>query len=245
MDTQKITKKYALNNSYFKNRRPQDPATPFEVLDYVKQHEELPYKEDLTDNWFYDCFVEYQKRAGVQNSQFFTPQKTAKLIAEIVYGCTKDNNTQVLDACCGYGQITKELVNLDLTQITAFDNDADLIDALYHFVPNVTSYCEDFTNPSEKNGIYSGVLKQRYDIVVSNPPYETAALTDFLDFLNEVLRPGGVAVLLLPNDFLDKQRPARLVQILNNFHIQNREDMEEKFARTNTRAEIVELKKIK
>ncbi len=68
-----IKKKYALNNSYFKNKGPQDPSTPFEVLEYVKQHNELPYKEKIHDNWFYDCFVEYQKRNGVFNSQYFTP----------------------------------------------------------------------------------------------------------------------------------------------------------------------------
>ncbi len=236
---EKITKKYALNNSYFKRRRPQDPSTPFEVLEYVKQHNELPYNEDLTDNWFYDCFVEYQKRAGVFKSQYFTPKETAKELASIVYEYTTDNNTRILDACCGFGQITKELVSLNLEQITAFDFDVDLINACKYFNPVVKFFEEDFRDYNVK-----GVRSSQYNIVVSNPPYEVKELTEFLYFLDDVLYSGGVAVLLVPMGFLDKSRPKRLVDVLNQFHILNRNPMTEEFARTKIKAEIVELRKI-
>ncbi len=240
MKFERIKKKYALNNSYFKNRRPQDPSTPFEVLEYVKQHDELPYNENLTDNWFYDCFVEYQKRAGVFNSQFFTPQETAKELASIIYEYTTDNNTRILDACCGFGQITKELVSLNLEQITAFDFDVDLINACEYFTPTVRHFQEDFKDKENTKGVRSS----KYDIVVSNPPYEVKELTEFLYFLDDVLVERGIAVLLIPMGFLDKSRPKRLVEILNQFHILNRNPMAEDFARTKTKAEIVELKKV-
>ncbi len=219
---EKIKKKYALNNSYFKNRRPQDPSTPFEVF-----------------NWLYDCFVEYQKRAGIFNSQFFTPQNTAEELANIAYGYTTDENTRILDACCGFGQITKELFKLGLYQITAFDFDADLVSLYQCALPTIRVFNEDFKD--EEN--IKGVRGSKYDLVVSNPPYEVKELTEFLYFLDDVLAEGGIAVLLIPMGFLDKSRPKRLVEILNQFHILNRMPMSEEFARTKIKAEIVELRK--
>ena len=105
---EKIKKKFALNNSYFKNRQHNAPSNPFEVLEYYKEHNELPYKEEVKEDWFYQCFCEYQKRAGVLNSQFFTPTRTADRIAEIVFEYAEFDE-RILDACCGFGQITKAL----------------------------------------------------------------------------------------------------------------------------------------
>ncbi len=237
---EKIKKKYRLNNSYFKNRRPQDPSTPFEVFDYVKQHKELPYNEEFCNNWLYDCFVEYQKRAGVFNSQFFTPEATAKELAEIAYGYTTNGNARILDACCGFGQITKELFKLNLNQITAFDFDAELVSLCQSILPTIKVFTEDFKD--EEN--IKGVRGAKYDIVVSNPPYEVKELTEFLYFSDDVLVESGIAVLLIPMGFLDKSRPKRLVEILNQFHRLRRTPMNEEFARTKVKAEIVELRKI-
>ncbi len=244
-DFSPIKKKYALNNSYFKNRRPQDPSTPFEVLEYYKQHKELPYNEALTDNWFYDCFVEYQKRAGVFNSQFFTPPQTAKKMVDLAVEHSPAPYISVLDACCGFGMITKELVK-GFEYVTAFDIDEKMIYACDYFcdLETLQLEVEDFKNPIEQKGLLKGIQGRKYDMVVSNPPYEVKELTEFLYFLDNVLVEGGIAILLIPMGFLDKSRPKRLVEILNQFHILNRTPMTEDFARTKTKAEIVELRKI-
>ncbi len=63
------TKKFALNNSYFKNRRPGDPDTLPEIVTHHKQHGELPFRYD-GDNWPYDTVCERQKRRGVVLCQF-------------------------------------------------------------------------------------------------------------------------------------------------------------------------------
>ncbi len=240
-----VVKKYALNNSYFKNKRPNDPSTPFEVLEYRKIHNELPYNSEITDNWFYECFVEYQKRAGVYCSQFFTPPEIARRVAEVAFDYLKydKNNITVLDACCGFGMITKELINVGFKHIIAFDCDTQLTDACKFFCgKNARVLTEDFKKEKVKNII---VKHTKYDAVVSNPPYEVKELTDFLFFLEQALNIGGLAILLIPIGFVDKERPKRLVTALNQFRVIERILMAEDFARTKAKAEIVVLRKLK
>ena len=234
---EKRKKKFVLNNSYFKNRHPESPADPFEVLEYYNQHFELPYENGkINDDWFYECFCEYQKRAGVQNSQFFTPTKTAERMVDIILDFGVDYNTRILDACCGFGQITKVLKKEKFEQISAFDNDKQMADACYDLT-GVNARVFDFTNEEE-------YFSDQFNFIVSNPPYETKLLTSFLEFIYEYLYVNGKAVLLIPKGFLDKRRPEKLVRILNKFAIESREQMEENFLRTKTTAEIVVLKKI-
>ena len=60
----KVDKKYALNNSYFKNRKNSYPANPLEVAMYHEQHGTLPFDYSGTD-WLYETYIEYQKRNSV------------------------------------------------------------------------------------------------------------------------------------------------------------------------------------
>ena len=230
----KLKKKFALNNSYFKNRQHNAPSNPFEVLEYYKEHNELPYKEEVKEDWFYQCFVEYQKRAGVHNQQFFTPTKTADRIAEIVFEYAEETE-RILDACCGFGQLTMALKRKGYTEIEAFDNDKQMVDA-YFDLTGISARYYDFKD-EEKN------VANKYNLIISNPPYDVKELTEFLYFIDEHLNETGKAILLIPSGFLDKTRPARLVQILNEFYIEKRESMSEKFERTGTYAEIVVLSK--
>lgn len=234
---EKVKKKFALNNSYFKNRQYNAPSNPFEVLEYYKEHNELPYTNGvISNNWFYDCFVEYQKRAGVYNSQFFTPINTAKRMVEKL-SMFADTDESILDACCGFGQITKCLYNEGYIAIQALDNDEKMIDAcqsLYEY--DIDFFKDDFKEPKILN-------RWKFKYIISNPPYEIKDLTIFFEWLNKSLFEGGKAVLLIPAGFLDKQRPANLVKVLNNFFIESREPMIEKFDRTGVFAEIVVLSK--
>lgn len=241
---EKIKKKYALNNSYFKLRNPQFPQTPEECFEYFKEHGELPFRYDEygsceneyeCDWWLYDCYVEYQKRVGVYNSQFFTPRKTAERMADLT-DYYFDNPPvpivgTILDACCGFGTITRALRHKYGFLVDGFDIDLGLV-YLYRRWSDGIGRQKDFRK-----------FTKRYKCIISNPPYEIPILTEFLEWLYETLTDDGTAILLIPKGFIDKERPKKLVQILEKFQVIHREDMQEEFARTKIRAEIVVLRK--
>lgn len=232
---EKVKKKYALNNSYFKNRNYGMPSNPYEVYQYFNQHSELPYADgELTDNWIYECFVEFQKRNGVYNSQFFTPENTAQ---EMVYRLQNYANVDdmILEPCCGFGQITRTLANNGFEKVTAFDIDSKLVEIASDFIPGFEIYEDDYMNSQNE---------RKYEFIISNPPYEVKGLTQFLEYSLTKLHTKGKAILLIPVVFLDKTRPANLVKVLNDFSILERIPMLEEFARTKTKAEIVVLEKV-
>lgn len=226
----KVSKKYALNNSYFKNARQGSPVTISEIAQYLKEHKELPF-EYSGSNWVYDAYIEYQKRNNVYHSQYFTPDATALIMAEKAKEYF-DINTAVLDACCGFGQVSKDLANDGFT-IEAFDLSPEMVDT-YNLInaPHRTA---------ERKGIDE--MAGSYKNIISNPPYEVPVLTDFLEKLSESLSEDGTAVLLIPKDFMEKQKPKRLHSVLQSFTILDREDMQESFAHTNWKSEIVVLRK--
>lgn len=227
---EKIKKKYALSNSYFKNRRPQDPSNPFEVLEYYKENNELPFGDGTVfDNWFYDCFIEYQKRAGVYQSQFFTPPSTAEKIAELANIFFK-NDVRVLDACCGFGMLSKAVREKGFI-VNGFDVNPQF-EKVYGFHTEGQFFWYDFRDYSEK-----------HKCIIANPPYEIKELTEFLGCLANWLTDDGIAILLLPAGFISKERPKQLVENLNSFIFYHIEPMQESFARTNIRAEIVVARK--
>ena len=234
---EKIKKKYALNNSYFKNITPYNPRTPEECFEYSKEYGELPFRYEICENeyeydwWLYDCYIEYQKRVGVYNSQFFTPRKTAERMADLADYYFDDSTEDVLDACCGFGTITRALRHKYGFLVDGFDTDSLLVE-LYKKWSDGTGEQNDFREHTEK-----------YKHIICNPPYEILILTEFLEWLYETLTDDGTAILLIPKNFIDKNRPKRLFQILLKFHVIFREDMQEDFERTKINAEIVVIKK--
>jgi hypothetical protein len=80
--------------------------------------------------------------------------------------------------------------------------------------------------------------------IISNPPYEVAELTMFLEWILSVQDSGGISILLIPKGFIQKERPKALVNILQQFSVIEKEDMRESFERTAIKAEIVVLRKI-
>ncbi|MDR2891309.1 MAG: hypothetical protein LBV18_06955, partial [Alistipes sp.] len=97
-----------------------DPDTLTEITTYHKRHGELPFRYD-GDNWPYDTVCERQKRRGVVNCQYLTPDATAAEMASLARQYA-DGWGHVLDACCGTGQITKELLKRGF-EVSAFDID--------------------------------------------------------------------------------------------------------------------------
>jgi hypothetical protein len=235
---EKIKKKFALNNSYFKNRRPQDPATPLECLEYLIQHNELPYKDGLEPNWEYKCFIEHQKRTGVVNDQYFTPPNVAKDMASVFFKYVQDPYCDILEPFCGYGQIWDAIENeIDyFFRYIGFDIDKNLICFAEKtkgymskfFLQDFREYVKDETNAIN---------------VISNPPYELKLLTSFLFELPNILEDSNqIAVLLLPQGFIHKKTKA-IQETMSKFEVivENRYDSKT-FAHTRVLTEIVVLK---
>jgi len=232
-------KKYQLTNIYFKIARMYGlPQTILEIAEHEKQHGELPFAYN-GDNWVYDAMCEKQKREGVYNSQYLTPDATVDRMMHFAGKYFISN--EVLEPCCGTGQITKELINRKY-DVLAFDIDDEMIkicELLYPERENIT-----------RHKIVQGNFT-RYDLecshrnqIIANPPYEIPELTDFFEWMYNNQDYGGISILLLPKGFIDKDKPRRLFEILRKFGVLEREDMMEEFARTKTRAEIVVLKKL-
>ncbi len=222
------TKKFALNNSYFKNRRPDDPDTPAEVVAFFEEHGELPFEYN-GGNWSYDMVCERQKRRGVQLCQYLTPDDTARRMAELARVYSQSG--VVLDACCGTGQITKFLIDAGY-DVRAFDCDRDMLALHNLFYPQVEA---SQGNIRDWQSFYC------WSLIVSNPPFDQVAGQEFMSWLLRNIAVGGHAVLLLPNGYMEKTRPRSLVDILACFAMLHREPVMEKFAHTNGNFEIVVL----
>lgn len=223
----KLKKKFALTNSYFKNRQYGMPDTILEIAYYFKEHGELPFAYG-GENWVYDAMVERQKRNGVHASQFLTPDRTAQRIAAIAmeYG----NSMTACDVCAGTGQLTKALMGEGIS-VSAIEFDYELAELLQLLYPTVT------------RDRFQDVQLSNIPLVISNPPYEVPELTEFMQWLHVSLDNDGTAILLIPKGFADKERPKAIPEIMNKFFIVHREDMEEDFARTKIKAEIIVLRK--
>ena len=225
-------KKYALKNSYFKNRSVNMPDTIMEIAKYYKQHGELPFRYEGR-NWVYDAFCERQKRKGVYNAQFLTPDATVDRMVHLAGKYFAEND--VVEPCCGTGQITKELISRKYN-VTAFDIDFEMtgVCRLLNDSPNLAVFQSDFRD-----------VRVVANQIIANPPYEAKELTDFLEWILSVQDSGrGLSVLLLPKGFIDKNKPKRTFDVLQKFGVLEKEDMREAFEHTKTRAEIVVLKKI-
>lgn len=229
---EKITKRYALTNSYYKYRQIGWPDTLAEIYDYLQQHGELPFRYE-GDNWSYDAMCERQKRPGVYLSQYLTPDRTARQMAALAVRYF-DNDSRIVDACCGTGQFTRALTleGVHPSTILGFDADAELVDLYERLYPETAALRMQFHE-----------IDFRCENVIANPPFEIGACTAFLQWLSRTQRSSDRSVLLLPYSFIDKQRPKSIQETMRHFIIHYRTPMQEQFARTNCRAEIVILER--
>lgn len=229
---EKIARRYALQN-YYLRRNFYWPETLPEIFDYQQQHNELPFLYD-GDNWPYDAMCERQRRKGVHASQYLTPDRTARQMAALAVRYF-DNDSRIVDACCGTGQLTRALIleGVHPSAILGFDVDAELVDLYARLCPEATALRMQFHE-----------VNFRCENVIANPPFETAECTAFLRWLGDVQYPGDKAVLLLPVGFIDKQRPRMMQNVVRRFCTLCRTPMQESFARTNCRAEIVVLERL-
>ena len=175
---EKIAKRYALANSYFKNRLLIWPDTLCEIHDYLQQHGELPFRYD-GDNWSYDALCERQKRRGVRLSQYLTPDATARRIAALAVRYF-ENDSRIMDVCCGTGQLTRALIaeGVHPSQIVGLEVDRELADFYARLYPVTQTLIGPYRD-----------IDFRCENVVANPPFETTEVVDFLSWLAKVQQP--------------------------------------------------------
>ena len=224
---EKIMKRPTLPN-YYRQRHFQWPDTLPEIFDYLRQHDERPFLYG-GDNWPYDAMCEWQRRQGVSISQFLTPDLTARQMAALAVR-SFDNECRIVDACCGTGQLTRALLleGVHPSALLGFDADAELVDLYERLYPETAALRMQFHE-----------IDFRCENVIANPPFEIVECVYFLQWLSRTQRSGDRAVLLLPYGFIDKQRPKAVQETMRHFIIHHRTPMQEPFARTACRAEIV------
>ncbi|MFR0893506.1 MAG: hypothetical protein ACLSGF_01095, partial [Alistipes onderdonkii] len=134
---ERITKRYALQN-YYLRRNFYWPDTLPEILDYWQQHNDLPFLYG-GDNWPYDAMCERQRRKGVYASQYLTPDRTARQMAALAVRYF-DNDSRIVDACCGTGQLTRALLleGVHPSAILGFA-DAELVDLYERLYPETAA----------------------------------------------------------------------------------------------------------
>lgn len=176
---------------------------------------------------------ERQRRQGGFASQFLTPDRTAQQMAALAVR-SFDNESRIVDTCCGTGQLTRALIaeGIHPTSMVAFDADMDMAAIYGRLYPEATVMRSLFQE-----------IDFRCENVIANPPFETAECTVFLRWLGDVQYPGDKAVLLLPVGVIDKQRPRMMQNVVRRFCTLCRTPMQESFARTACRAEIVVLER--
>lgn len=220
---EKVDKRYSLYNSYFKNRKDNYPDTILEIVQYENRHNELPFIY-LGDNWVYDAMIERQKRKGVDNSQYMTPDSVVDQIG-VLTDSFNPENMKVLNACCGIGQITGCLLQRGFN-VDGYDGDGDLVEVCKILYPNAAFFQMDFREVESD---------RRWDLIVSNPPHELKLLSGFMEWLSSALSAEGKAILILPKDFMKKDKPSGLVKILHRFNICHEEEITETIPFTNTK----------
>jgi len=248
-----MKKKYQLK-SHIKITR--DTIT--DILNKLEETGELPFNYDLEDkdnNWIYDYWCEYTKRFGVPNCAFFTPDHTAKKMADIA---NHETSGEVLDACCGTGQILKHL-----DRGIGFDISQELLDIAEYQKLNVFKFSFTSLETDKKDKYYLKLNNlseidnlpkheaplKKYPVIVSNPPFGKVLGTgdlgvEFMNWAYDNLEDDGSLVVLLPSNFMNKTQK-KYIEIQDKFSIVHEEIMEEEFANTKINASIYLMKKIK
>lgn len=225
----KVDKLYSLNNSYYKNRKDHYPDTILEIARYWKKYGELPFAYS-GENWVYDTMCERQKKQGVHISQYLTPDVVAEQIAELADNFNPEG-MRILDACCGTGQLSKHLIERGF-HITGYDSDMEMVNICKLLYPKSEFFQRDFRFDESP---------ARWELIVANPPHEQHYLPKFMNWLSMALTAQGKAILILPKDYMQKNKPAELVKILQRFDSSHREELSGKFLYTNAKSEIYVL----
>lgn len=189
--------KFSLDTSYFKNNSKKGhPDSLPDIVSYWKKYNELPFNYNGND-WLYDTMIARQKVHGIQNDQYMTPDTIARQIVELTNNFLPEDNN-VLNACCGIGQLTKHLLESKFN-VFGYDADETLVETCNLMYPQAQFYHYDFCKSNEELIALSRV--KQWDLIVSNPPSSKRNITSFIGWLSEALSDNGKAIVLMPDDF--------------------------------------------
>lgn len=223
--------KYALHNSYFKNKKQGSPDTLLEIVQYWKLYGELPFNY-TGDDWLYQTVIERQKKRGVILSQYPTPDCLAQKVADLTDNFNPEG-LKVLDACCGTGQLAKYLLAKGL-KTEGFDIDKEMIEICKILYPEGQFYEYDFTD---------GLSDRQWDLIIANPPFEQKSMKSFLFWLKSALCEKGKAIILMPSGFTDKKHSPEIRKVLDSLSCLHRETVTDIFTGTKVSSEILILGK--
>ncbi len=223
---ERITKRPALLN-YYLRRSFYWPDTLPEVLDYWQQHNELPFLYG-GDNWPYDAMCERQRRKGclclaIPDTRPYGPPDGGAGRA-IFSTMTAVSIGRLLRHGATYTPAPRGRAP---SALLGFDADAELVD-LYAFLSRSCRTAD--TVPGDRFP-----LRERH----RKSAVRDCGCVSFLQWLSCTQHSGDRAVLLLPYGFIDKPCPKSVQETMRHFIVRHRTPMQEPFARTNCRAEIV------
>lgn len=213
-------RKFSLANSYFKNRKDDYPDTLLEIVQYWAKYKELPFDHN-EENWLYDTTIIRQKKYGIHHDQFITPDPIAIQLVELTNNFIPTGNN-VLNACCGIGQLTKYLLESRLN-VFGFDKDEEMVDVCKLVYPDAITFQYDFCR--EIHLLEKLTQIPAWDLIVSNPPNSKVVITSYLNWLSQALSNNGKAILLMQNDFEYKTYSKHYKNYVERFKVLCKEEI--------------------
>ena len=146
-DMEKITLEQ--EKRYFENIEKVKRGTPIEHITHIKEFMKM--------NFF------------VNENVLIPRQDTEILVEEVIKIAKKINAKKILDLCTGSGAIAVSLAKyIEKSEITATDISADALrvakkNATINGVENQITFVE--------SNLFENIIKEKYDMIVSNPPY--------------------------------------------------------------------------
>lgn len=146
-DMEKITLEQ--EKRYFENIEKVKRGTPIEHITHIKEFMKM--------NFF------------VNENVLIPRQDTEILVEEVIKIAKKINAKKILDLCTGSGAIAVSLAKyIEKSQITATDISAD---ALRVAKKNATINGVESQITFVESNLFENIIKEKYDMIVSNPPY--------------------------------------------------------------------------
>lgn len=175
----------------------------------------------------------------------YTPRELADFVAGQIAAITSNKTGVVLDPACGDGELLRAYRDhLPMSKLVGFDLDADALRIAKENVGIGRFEHRDFLDIAleYRNGGLFAPVEQKVDAVIANPPYVRTQVMGagrsqelaskfslkgrvdlyfaFLEGISEILKPGGIAGVIVSNRFMTTRAGAVVRdRILDNFHV--------------------------
>ena len=217
------------------------------ILDFYDKYWELPFNDfewKPTNEIIMKFYIEKYRKFKPTFNEFFTPNKLAEKVVEVLSDYVDIKHTYILDAFCWTGQILKYL---NPNWSVWFDFNDNFLEINKYFWRKVfkhnafSLYEKEVKNLSENKYC---PMKWQYKAIISNPPfwkYMWTIIDKYLvDFFYNCLEKWGILVLIAPINFIQKQAK----NLDNKFIIKNTIEHNIEFDYTKINTSIFVLEKI-